>query len=242
MSNQPPPAFGGHPNYAQQWPPPFPSAMPTDFPSNVDYHDVAQMPPLNPTQTLDANMASFYANSHLAGAASHAHPGLFFPPPLPYMNQFHPSQQPVAAFPPMPMQSLGNPQVPVPSGSSIAPPASGGARAVDANRPHETHRKSHDKSALVDRNREEGEISEEENGLPVASKKTRGTRRAKQRRASNQHSDLEEGETMSSISASSSRSSSRKLFSSASDTFYCLMLTVCSLQSFLAGSCGPRSR
>ncbi|KAJ5280108.1 hypothetical protein N7478_005480 [Penicillium angulare] len=202
MDNQPPPAFGGHPNFAQQWPPPYPPIMPSDFPSNTEYHASAQIPPPNPAQHLDANMASFYANSHLAGAASHTHPGLFFPPPLPYMNQFQTSQQPLSAFPPIPMQSLGYPMMPALPGSSIPPPTS-----ADAQAPH-SNRQSHVTSAFVDRNREEGEISEEETRPSATSQKTSRSKRAKQKRASSQLSDLEDGETMSSPSVSSSRSSS----------------------------------
>ncbi|KAJ5107767.1 hypothetical protein N7456_004442 [Penicillium angulare] len=202
MSNQPPPAFGGHPNYAQQWPPPFPPALPTDFPSNPEYHASHQIPPPNPAQHLDANMANFYANSQLSGAASHAHPGLFFPPPLSYMNQFQPSPQSFPTFPHMQIQSLGFPVMPAPPGSSIPPPTSTDARTADVNQ------QSHITSASFDRNREEGEISEEEIRPSAISQKTSKNKPAKQKRAPSHLSDLEEGETVSSRSVSSSRSSS----------------------------------
>ncbi|KAJ6092566.1 hypothetical protein N7486_007855 [Penicillium sp. IBT 16267x] len=206
MPNQPPPAFGGPPNYPQQWPPPYPSMMPPDFHTNPEYLAAAQMPPFNPNLPFDPNMAAFYANAQLTGPASHAHP--YFPPPLPFMNPFDPSQIPPQPFPPMPMPPLDYTSMQAPAGSSNPKLVSAKVAAANENqRPQPEPRQQPKTTAgLIDGNREEGEISDEENEQP-GPKDAKASNSARWKRPPSQHSDMEEGETTSSRSRASSRSS-----------------------------------
>ncbi|KAJ5672546.1 hypothetical protein N7507_001673 [Penicillium longicatenatum] len=163
MSNQPPPAFGGHPNYSQ-WPPPYPSMMPPDFQTNPEYLAAGhQMPPFNPHVPFDPNMAAFYANAQLTGPATHAHP--YFPPPLPFVAPFDPSQIPPQPFTSMQMPPLDYTSMQAPAGSSIPKPVSGNVLAANGNqRPQpESQQQPKTVAGLIDHNREEGEISDEEN-------------------------------------------------------------------------------
>ncbi|KAJ5709151.1 hypothetical protein N7493_010485 [Penicillium malachiteum] len=208
MSNQPPPPYGGQPNYAQQWPPSHPMGIPPPFLSNPEYSGSGQTAPPNPTQNLDPNLASFYANSQLPVAPNQVHPGFFFPPQLPYANQFNLSQLQVPTFAPIPGQSIGYPPMPGPPGSFIPPPVPAGSYGANANesvKPQQTT----GGATLGDHSREEGEVSDDENEPPSLSQKTtKASKASKLGQRSRQHSELEEGETMSSRSQSSSRSSS----------------------------------
>ncbi|KAJ5735586.1 uncharacterized protein N7483_000711 [Penicillium malachiteum] len=192
MSNQPPPPYGGHPNYAQQWPPLYPMGIPPPFLPNAEYAGAGQTASPNLTQNLDPNMASFYANSQLSVAP----------------NQFNVSQLQAPTFAPIPGQSTGYPPMPGPLGSFIPPPVSAESYGVNANesvKPQE----STSNATLGNNNREEGEVSEDESEPPVPSRKTtKAFNASKLGQRSRQHSELEEGETMSSGSPSSSRSSS----------------------------------
>ncbi|KAJ5165209.1 uncharacterized protein N7500_007039 [Penicillium coprophilum] len=191
MSDQPP-SHGGHPNYAQQWPPAYPSMIPSNFPITSDYSHTNQPPATNPRSTFDYNMASVNANSRTPGSNG---PGnlAFVPPQFPFFNNFDASQFP-PPFPPMPFVPMGYP--PMPTGSSNGPMSYQG---MDGRGTHQLstpaiHLK--DAPAPADNHREEGEVSEEseERSLQQVGKATR------------QYLDLEEGETMSS-SAQSARSS-----------------------------------
>ncbi|KAJ5785853.1 uncharacterized protein N7503_011065 [Penicillium pulvis] len=207
MSNQPPPAFGGQPNYSQQWPPPYPSMMPPDFHTNPDYLAAAQIPPFNPNLPFDPNLAAFYANSQLTGPASHAHP--YFPPPLPFMHPFDPSQIPPQPFPPVPVPPLDYTSLQAPAGSSNPKPVSAKVPAANENqRPQPQYRQqSKTRSGLVDRNREEGEVSDEEIERSRPKKDAKASNSTRWKRQPSHHSEMEEGETMSSRSRTSSRSS-----------------------------------
>ncbi|KAJ5134183.1 hypothetical protein N7526_005548 [Penicillium atrosanguineum] len=204
MSNQPPPAFGGHPNYAAQWPPTFPSLIPPSYPPTSEYASAAQPSPANPGQSYDFNITALNGNSQLPGPP----PGFFFPPHFPLMGQFDPSQLPPSAFPPMPMPNFGYPPMPfAPPGSSNHAPGSfneltNGLAQTSVSRPQ-----ARQASNTADSNREEGEVSE--GGRSFRTKKLSETvKQAGLNVPASRYSDLEEGETVSSGSRSSSRSSS----------------------------------
>jgi hypothetical protein len=194
--SDPPPSYGGHPNYAQQWPPAYPSIIPPNFPVNSDYSHMSQPSATNPAPTFDYNLASVNANSRIAGSSG---PGnsAFIPPQFPFFNHFDASQFP-PPFPPMPFPPMGYP--PLPTGSSNVPityQAMDGRSSNQVSTPA-VHPK--DIPTHADNHREEGEVSEEsdERSLQPAPKATR------------QYMDLEEGETMSS-SAQSARSSGSRI-------------------------------
>lgn len=212
MSNQPPPAFAGHPNYSQQWPPPYPSIMPPDFHTNPEYLAAAQMPPFNPNMPFDPNMAAFYANAQLTGSASHAHP--YFPPPLPFMHPFDPSQIPPQPFPAVPMPPMDYKSMQAPAGPSNLKPVSAKVPASNENQRPQPERRQQTKTrtGLTDRNREEGEISDEENERSRSRKDVKHSDSTRWKRQPSQHSEIEEGETTSSRSRASSRSSTRMKF------------------------------
>ncbi|KAJ5609636.1 hypothetical protein N7528_010203 [Penicillium herquei] len=206
MSNQPPPPYGGHPNYAQHWPPSYPMGIPPPFLPNPEYSGTGQAAPPNPTQNLDPNLASFYANSQLSVAPNQVHPGFFFPPQLPYANQFNLPQLQAPTFAPIPGQ--GYPPMAGPPGSFIPPPVPTGSYGVNANESVKLQQPTGG-AALGDHSREEGEVSDDGNEPPAPSqKKTKASKASKLGQRSRQHSELEEGETMSSGSPASSRSSS----------------------------------
>ncbi|CAI7603964.1 unnamed protein product [Penicillium glandicola] len=190
MSDQPP-SYGGHPNYAQPWPPAYPTMIPPNFPVGPEYSHRSHPPATNPGPTSDYNMASANANSRIPGPSG---PGnsAFVPPQFPFFNHFDISQFP-PQFPPMPFAPMGYP--PMPTGSSNAPMSYQG---MDGHGSHQVSTPTvHLKDVPVhaDNHREEGEVSEEsdERSLPPTRKATR------------QYLDLEEGETISS-SAQSARS------------------------------------
>ncbi|KAJ5759947.1 hypothetical protein N7520_007103 [Penicillium odoratum] len=204
MSNQPPHAFGGHPNYSQ-WPPPYPSMLPPDFHTNPEHLAGAQVPPFNPNHPLDPNMAAFYANAQLSGPVSHGHP--FYPPPFPFMNPFDPSQIPPQPFPPFPLPPLDYASMQAPAGSSNPKPVPTKVPTIHENvRPH-PQPQPNPKAASIDRIREEGEVSEEESGRSSSTKDSKASSSATWKRKPSHHSEMEEGETTSSRSRSSSRSS-----------------------------------
>ncbi|KAJ5647430.1 hypothetical protein N7490_003802 [Penicillium lividum] len=203
MSNQPPHAFGGHPNYSQ-WPPPYPSMLPPDFHTNPEHLAGAQIPPFNPNHPLDANMAAFYANAQLSGPASHGHP--FYPPPFPFMNPFDPSQIPPQPFPPFPLPPLDYASMQAPAGSSNPKPLPTKVPTIHENVRPDLQPRSHPKAASIDRIREEGEVSEEESGRSSSTKDSKASNSATWKRKPSHHSEMEEGETTSSRSRSSSSS------------------------------------
>ncbi|KAJ5958474.1 uncharacterized protein N7479_005624 [Penicillium vulpinum] len=191
MSDQPR-SYGGHPKYAQQWPPVYPSMIPPNYPVSLDYSQMNHQPATNPGPTFDYNMASVNANSRIPGSSG---PGnsAFVPPQFPFFNHFDASQFP-PPFPPMPFAPMAYP--PMPAGSSNAPiPYQGidghGSRQLSTPAVH-----LEDVSPHADTHREEGEVSEESDERSLQ----------RTHKASRQDLDLEEGETISS-SAQSARSS-----------------------------------
>ena len=204
MSKQPPPTFGGHPNYASQWPPTFPSLIPPSYPPNSEYASAALPSPANPGQNYDFNVTPLNGNSQLPGPP----PGFFFPPHFPLMGQFDPTQLPPNAFPPIPMSNFGYPPMSfAPQDSSSHAPGSinelgNGLAQSSGSRPQVRQA-----SNTGDSNREEGEVSE--GGRSFRTKKhSKAVKRAGLNLPASRCSDFEEGETVSTRSRSCSRSSS----------------------------------
>ncbi|KAJ5198991.1 hypothetical protein N7472_004195 [Penicillium cf. griseofulvum] len=189
--SDPPPSYGGHPNYAQQWPPAYPSMIPPNFPVNSNYSHMSQPSATNPGSTFDYNMAGVNGNSRIADSSG---PGnsAFIPPQFPFFNHFDASQFP-PPFPPMPFAPMGYP--PMPTGSSNAPISYQGMDGRGSNQLSTPAVHPKDIPAHADNHREEGEVSEESDDRSLQPA----------RQATRQYIDLEEGETMSS-SAQSARS------------------------------------
>ncbi|KGO68852.1 hypothetical protein PITC_077930 [Penicillium italicum] len=156
MSDQPP-SYGGHPNYAQQWPPAYPSMIPPNFPVNSDYAQIHDPPATNPGPTFDYNMASVNANSRIPGSNGPRN-SVFIPPQFPFFNPLDASQFP-PPFPPMPFGPMSYP--PMPTGSSNPPISYQGIDGPASPQPSTPA--SHLKNVPVpaDNHREEGEVSEE---------------------------------------------------------------------------------
>ncbi|KAJ5836671.1 hypothetical protein N7447_002697 [Penicillium robsamsonii] len=190
MSDQPP-SYGGHPNYAQQWPPAYPSMIPPNFPVSSGYSHMTQPPATNPGSTFDYNMASINANSRIPGSNGPGNPA-FIPPPFPLFNHFDASQFP-PPFPPMPFAPMGYP--PMPTRSSNGPVSYQGMDGRGSRQLSTPAVPSKDVPAPADNHREEGEVSEESDARSLQPA----------RKATRQYLDLEEGETISS-SARSARS------------------------------------
>lgn len=196
MSDQPP-SYGGHPNYAQQWPPAYPSMIPPNFPGSSDYSHRHQPLATNPVPTFDYNMAGVNANSRMPGSNGTGN-SAFVPPPFPFFNHFDASQFP-PPFPPMPFAPMSYPPMPTGSSNPAIP-----YQGLDGHASHQLSTEAvrlKDTPVQADNHREEGEVSEEsdEKSLqPTARKST------------HQHLDLEEGETISS-SARSARSSGSRI-------------------------------
>ncbi|KAJ5562697.1 hypothetical protein N7535_002858 [Penicillium sp. DV-2018c] len=195
MSDQPPP-YGGHVNYAQQWPPAYPSTIPSNFPVNSEYTQPYPTPFTGFGQPLDHNMASVNANSRISGSSGPSNSAPLFPPQFPGYNQFDPLRFP-PPFPQMPFAPVHYPPAPVPAaslngsmehlhigGSGSGQPSTVGVRTHTTSVPSENHR-------------EEGEVSEDRDERSILPT----------RKAGRQHSDLEEGETISSSAPSASSGS-----------------------------------
>ncbi|KAJ6107831.1 hypothetical protein N7523_009154 [Penicillium sp. IBT 18751x] len=204
MSNQPPPAFGGHPNYASQWPPSFPSFIPPTYPPSSGYATAAQPTPANPVQNYDPNAPPFNGNSQLPGPP----PGFFIHPHFPLMSQFEQTQVPSTAFPSIPMSNFGYPMMPfTPQGSSNHAPGSFNDLGNGLAQRSESQSHPRQASNTGDSNREEGEVSE--GGRSFRTKKNpKAGKRAGLNLPASRNSDLEEGETVSTRTRSCSRSSS----------------------------------
>lgn len=204
MSNQPPSAFGGHPNYASQWPPSFPSLIPPSYPPNSEYAPASQPSPANPGQNYDFHVTPFNGNSQLPGPP----PGFFFPPHFPLMGQFDPTQLPPNAFPPVPMSNFAYPPMSfTPQGSSNHAPGSFNELGNGLAQGSESRPQVRQASNTGDSNREEGEVSE--GGRSFRNKKhSKAVKQAVLNVPASQYSDFEEGETVSTRSRSCSRSSS----------------------------------
>lgn len=208
MSNQPPPPFGGHPSYAQQWPPPFPLMIPPNFAPNSESQATGPPPLVHPSQAFEYNMASANANSRIPIPGNSGDPGIFLPPQLPFMGQFDLSQF-APPFPPMPMSSFGVPSLPAPPGTSNVPLGFTKSDGAVANNSSGSQHRAREVLSPSGSKSEEGEISEGEikqsasvNTNPAANARPSGASAA-------QPPSLEKGETLSSPSSTSTRSSSR---------------------------------
>lgn len=209
MSNQPPPAFGGHSGYTQQWPLPFPSMIPPNFAPNSDPQATAHPPLVHPSQAFEYNLASANANSHIPVPGNSSDQGVFLPPQLPFMGHFDLSRFPLP-FPPIPMPSFGFSSMPAPPGSLNEPPESVKSNGTAANQSSDSQRVSRDVQSLAGSNREDGEVSEGEVAQSVISGKD--AQATEIRVSAVRQPSLEEGETRSSPSSTSTRSSSRTPF------------------------------
>lgn len=209
MSNQPPPPFGGHPSYAQQWPPPFPFLVPPNFVPNSDSQATGPPPLVHPSRAFEYNLASANANSRIPVPSNSGDSGIFLPPQLPFMGQFDLSQFPLP-LPPIPMSSFGAPPPPAPPGSFLVPSDATKSDGAVANNSSDSQRQARKALSPSDSKSEEGEVSEGEikqsvNMKPAADARPRGASAA-------QSASLEEGETVSSLMSPSTRSSSRTQF------------------------------
>lgn len=200
MSSQPPP------NLAEQWPPPYPTMIPPNYAPNSEYSSTALSLPANHRQSFDFNTAGFNAESHLPGSSG---PGLFLPHHFPFMDQFDASQIPPPPFPPIPMPSFRFSQMPPPPGSSNPPQAPSNAYGSDPSQRTATRPPTRGTSNLTDANHEEGEVSEGGRSLGSKNDRTDAKQAVSRRASAPRHSGLEEGETESTRSRSSSGSSSR---------------------------------
>lgn len=209
MSNQPPPSFGGHSGYTQQWPLPFPSMIPPNFASNSDPQATVPPPLIHPSQAFEYNLASANANSRLPVPGNSGDQGGFLPPQLPFVGHFDLSQFP-PPFPPIPMPSFGFPSMPAPPGSLNVPPESVKPNGTAANQRSGSQRVFRDVQSLAGSNREDGEVSEGEVAQSLISGKDAPATESRASAARQQ--SLEEGETRSSPSSTSTRSSSRTPF------------------------------
>lgn len=230
MANQPR-TFGGRRNHGQQWPPSYPTTTPSNFPSNPEHVSAVQPSPVSLGLPFEYNMGAFNANAQVPGYGGQ---GLVFPPPFPFMSHLDSSQIP-NHIPPMAMPPFGFPPLPPPPGSSNPPPAALNPSAKNFSQPLGSQSQGRRESS----NREEGEVSE--GGRSVASKPN--TKLAKRNRSrwpsAAQPEDLEEGETVSNTSQSSSRSSSR-MCQPSQIVLVGLSLTLCSLQSSFVSFRGRR--
>jgi hypothetical protein len=195
MSDQPPP-YGGHANYAQHWPPAYPSTIPPNFPVSSDYPQMHQTSSTNPGQPFDINMASVNANSRISGSSGPGNPAPFFPPQFPGYNQFDPLQFP-PSFPPMPFAPMGYPPSQMPAGFLNGPLEHQHIGGPGSHQPSTVGVGAHTTSVPAENHREEGEVSEEVDERSILPT----------RKAGRQHSDLEEGETISSSTPSASSGS-----------------------------------
>ncbi|KAJ5182784.1 hypothetical protein N7492_000400 [Penicillium capsulatum] len=194
MSNQPPPSFGDHPNYAQQWPPLYPPMVPPGLFPNPELPPAGQPPSTNPELQLPFSMEGFNMNSQFPGSGGQGTPAMFFPPIpfMPPMTQFPPSP-----YPPLPVHS-GFSYPPVPPPGSSKPPQ-GPPPGNEA--PVAQHQARERTIPLSDPYREEGEVSEPESA-PYSPPANNDQGMDQQTR----HPGLENNAAMS--SPSSSRSSS----------------------------------
>lgn len=209
MSNsQPPPSYGGHPSYAQ-WPPPYPGMMPPNIPPG-QYPPPIPPPLANTGQPFPYHMGGFDPNATIPMPLNGAPtgPGIFYPPPFPFMQPLDPSQMSAQSFPPTPMPPLGYPQFPAPPGSSQPAPGPWDAHSADTSRAPISQSQTR-ATSYTNSNREDGEVGDEETSpayrVTEASRPANGPGLVQT--SSAPHDDLEEGEALS--SRSSSRSSSR---------------------------------
>lgn len=200
MSNQPPYGYGGQHGYGQQWSPSYTPMLPSNYPPKPEYPSQNHLPPSSLGQAVEYNMTGPNANCQVPGYGGQ---GLPFPPNIPYMHNFDPSQAPhhipPAFMPPFGSMPFSQPPPPPPPPAALNPRAQAFSQSSGLQ-----SRGRGDSSA-----REEGEISEGGRSFTSKSDGKYGKHGRSQHAPTSQHSDLEEGETMGAKSQTSSRSSSR---------------------------------
>lgn len=192
MSNQPPHAFGGQPIYGQQWHPSYTASIPTNNPPNLEPKIAPPPTATSHGQPLEYHPPGFNANAQVPSYGGQVP---FLPMFFPYMGQIGASQMPYQT---PPVDTRGEYQ-PVPESSN--PPAVLNPPEKVFHEPPIPQRREDCAS------REEGEVSE--GGRSFESKQETSAEHHLRRAPATRNSDLEEGETVSSRSQSSSRSSSR---------------------------------
>lgn len=183
MSGQPPPFFGDHQNSnsAYQWPGQHSSMLPPSFPNPLDYSAINAQ--MNNNAPFDYNLASVDANSRIPGPSLDPSAATFFPTSFPPLfNPFDASQFPSPLTAGMPAVSSNAP----PPQQQPWQPGSGKSKEVASRKKH--NRERYEPSGYVD-----------PKPTYLSGNATR------------QHSDLEEGETVSSDGRSSRRSSGSRM-------------------------------
>lgn len=181
--------------------------VPPNFVPNSESQTTGPPPLVHPSQAFEYNMASANANSRIPVPGNSGDPGIFLPPQLPFMGQFDLSQF-AMPFPPMPMSSFGVPPPPAPPGSTLVPSGSTKSDRAVANNSSGSQHQAREATSPSDSKSEEGEVSEGEIRQSVDMKPATNARSS--RASAAQPSGLEEGETVSSPTSTSTRSSSRK--------------------------------
>lgn len=227
MSNQPSRTLGRESVYRQQWPPSRNASIPTNDHPHIEHNTAPPLPATMHGQPLEYHTTGLNASSQVPGYSGQAP---FLPLPLPYMGQVGTSQMPYQ-FPPAGTPGFGlQPMAPAEPSN---PPAALNPRAGDFSQPSISQRREDCVS------REEGEVSE--GGRSLESKQDWMSATCRLPRTSiTRNSDLEEGETVSNKSQSSSQSSSR-MYTSGHVSLSVFPLTSCSLQSTLVSICRCRS-
>ncbi|KAI9045316.1 uncharacterized protein KD926_008742 [Aspergillus affinis] len=111
------------------------------------------------------NEMNFNANGRLPGLGAAAGP--LPTPPFPFMGTFTPPQFPHTAFPPGQMPPLGYPPMPLPTAFN-APPSRPSTSDFQTNHFNSQHATA--SSSIQDVDREEGELTDKEGGLPAVRK------------------------------------------------------------------------
>lgn len=198
MSDQPTYPYGGQHGYGQQWPPPYTPVLPSNYPPKPEHSSQTHLPPNSLGQPFEYSMTGFSANGQVP---TYGGQGLFFPPHVPYVHSYDPSQTP-HHLPPVPMPPFGS----VPFGPPLPPPPPPPAALNPRAQAFSQSSGLQSRGRRDSSTREEGEISEGGGSFASRNDGNSGGRSHPERAPTNRHSDLEEGETK---SQNSSRSSSR---------------------------------
>ncbi|KAF9894578.1 hypothetical protein FE257_006464 [Aspergillus nanangensis] len=207
MSNYPPtpPNFGGSAHNSTQWP----TALPHNSPFHLNTSPVYQQLQSGPRNFMDyptGNEGNYHTNPPLPGLGTPGATGPLPLAPFPFMAPFPATQLPAPTHSSMPLDSAPN------STLSNYPPAS----TFQAHNKGDSHLTTSSRST-DDLDREEGELTDREGVMstrptmmPQDSRELRGLAQTKAAQADlggDQFSELEEGETSSVHSRSSSRES-----------------------------------
>lgn len=173
MSNYPP--APGLPSNYSQWPSSnsHQSAIPSILSPNPSFHQTSlplhQQPQASIGRPFDYNNndLSYNANARLPGLGAPAAAGPFSTPPFPFMGAFTPPQFSPAAFPPGQMPPMGYPPMPLPTAFNAPSnrPPTGDFQTNNFN-----SQPAAISNSLQDIDREEGELTDKEGGLPVQQK------------------------------------------------------------------------